>query len=61
MEAETLELAISKKYTEFAQNVKSTLKDKLAQHVDCVAYSTEIDKMHKMKNIFAQINNPAEV
>lgn len=60
MDIEDINLAINKKFTDFSTKIKSELSNKLQNHDDMVIYSAEIDKIKKMKDIFAGINKPAE-
>ena len=56
MDAEILKSAENKKYTEFSDAIKAELKSKLAGHPTIDKYSSDYDRIQKMKDIFSQIN-----
>ena len=56
MNIEGINLALSGKYSDFSDNVKGELLNKLSQHPDCIAYAGEVDKIQQMKTAFAEIN-----
>jgi 5'-deoxynucleotidase YfbR-like HD superfamily hydrolase len=55
MDKTVIDKAVGKKYTEFSDEVKQTLYNKLANHETSQAYAKEYDKIQDMKQKFAQI------
>jgi len=53
---ETINNSINKHYTAFADDVRSTLFDKLSSHPEIEKYTQAIDHMNMMKQAFMEIN-----
>lgn len=52
-----IDLAYSGKYSEFADEIKSELKAKLADNQTIKDYSTVLDRIHANKASFKEITN----
>ena len=56
----TIDLAMSKKYTEFSDAIKSELKSKLSNNDYVKKYTSDFDKIDQMKSMFAKIHKSPE-
>ena len=56
MDQSIIDLAVQKKYSDFANAIKSNLRTKLKNHEEIQTFSTEYDRMQDLKSKFAQIN-----
>jgi len=50
----------NKNFTEFSKAVKNELQHKLVNSPEVQQYSSDMDKMEKMKDIFSQIKSVEE-
>ena len=55
MEQKIIDLAVQKKYSEFASAVKTELHSKMKNHEDVKSFSAEYDKIQNLKSKFAGI------
>lgn len=57
MDDNTIQLATSKNYTAFAEQVKTALKSKLNSHSVVSAYKDSLEKVEKFKQAFSDVAN----
>lgn len=55
-----IDKAVEKKYTEFSDAIKTSLRNKMTNHEISKKYASDYDKIQDMKQLFAQINSPDE-
>ena len=55
MDQKIIDLAVQKKYSDFAIAVKSELHTKMKNHEEIKSYSSEYDRIQGLKSTFAQI------
>ena len=55
MDQKIIDLAVQKKYSDFAGAVKSELHTKMKNHEDIKSFSTEYDRLQGLKTKFSQI------
>jgi len=60
MEENIITLANEKKYTDFSDSVKSTLKSKLANHEVVSDYTDNLEKIAELKSALVDINTSGE-
>lgn len=56
MDKEVIDMAVDKKFSEFADNVKNSLKQKLVNHEVIKQYTADIEHVDKLKQAFTDIN-----
>lgn len=57
---EAIDLAVQKKYSAFAEVVKTQMVTKMAEHPVAQEYIKEFDGIKNMKSTLANLNQPAE-
>lgn len=60
LDKDDINKAIDKKYTEFSDRVKTTLRQKMSSHEIAQNYSREFDRLGDLRQKFAAINSPDE-
>jgi hypothetical protein len=55
-----IDSATNGKYTEFSDSIKKELMGKMTNHPESQSYAKEIDKIHVMKQQFADITSATE-
>lgn len=60
LEPKDIDFAVNKQYTAFSNAIKQELANKIANDKQIQSYESDLDKMQKLKDIFAQINSTSK-
>jgi hypothetical protein len=56
LDKNVVDLALNKKFSDFADTIKQDLESKLAAHADYANYKTEMEKISDMKKAYNDIS-----